>query len=63
MPECALARELEMRYAAICPVANHAAGRGDSRHEVSYEEMGKTLRQTIGQICSIIEQVVILHGD
>jgi 5'-methylthioinosine phosphorylase len=63
MPECALARELEMRYAAICPVANHAAGRGDSRHEVSYEEMGKTLRQTIGQICSIIEQVVIMHGD
>ena len=30
MPEAALARELEMRYAAICPVANHAAGRGNS---------------------------------
>lgn len=29
MPEAALARELEMAYAAITVVANHAAGRGD----------------------------------
>lgn len=63
MPECALARELDIRYAALCPVANHAAGRGDSKHQVSYEDMGKTLQQTIGKICSMIEQVVILHGD
>ena len=63
MPECALARELGIRYAALCPVANHAAGRGESRHEVSYEEMGKTLQKTIARICNIIEQVVILHGD
>ena len=31
MPEAALARELELPYAAICVVVNHAAGRGDSR--------------------------------
>lgn len=63
MPECALARELDIRYVAICPVANHAAGRGESRHEVSYEEMVKTLRLTIGQICNMIEKMVILHGN
>ena len=38
MPEAALARELEISYAAICPVANHAAGRGNSVHGIKYEE-------------------------
>ena len=32
MPEAALARELELPYAAIAVVVNHAAGRGDSSH-------------------------------
>ena len=31
MPEAALARELDLPYAAIAVVVNHAAGRGDSR--------------------------------
>jgi 5'-methylthioinosine phosphorylase len=31
MPEAVLARELGLEYAAITAVANHAAGRGDSR--------------------------------
>lgn len=63
MPECALARELDMRYAALCPVANHAAGRGDSKHEVSYTEMTLTLNAAIANICNLIAQVVMLHGD
>ena len=29
MPEAALARELGLHYAALCPVANQAAGRGE----------------------------------
>jgi alkaline phosphatase D len=31
MPEAVLARELELPYAVLAVVANHAAGRGDSR--------------------------------
>jgi 5'-methylthioadenosine phosphorylase len=63
MPEAALARELNIRYAAICPVANHAAGRGDSLHEIKYEEMSDTLHVTMSRVHAIIEQVVILYGS
>jgi 5'-methylthioadenosine phosphorylase len=63
MPEAALARELEIRYAVICPVANHAAGRGDSLHEIKYEEMSDILHVTMGRVRSIIQQVVTLYGN
>ena len=63
MPEAALARELEIRYAAICPVANHAAGRGDSLHEIKYEEMSDILHVTMGRVRGIIQQVVTLYGS
>ncbi len=63
MPEAALARELEMSYAAICPVANHAAGRGNSLHQISYEDIGNVLNVTMQHIRQMIEQVVILYGD
>ncbi len=63
MPEAALARELEVRYAAICPVANHAAGRGDSLHAIKYEEMSETLNLTMARVRSIIQQVVTLYGN
>jgi 5'-methylthioadenosine phosphorylase len=49
MPEAALARELEVRYAAICPVANHAAGRGESLHAMA-------------RVRHILEEVVALYG-
>ena len=39
MPEAALARELELPYAAIAVVVNHAAGRGDSSQEISMERI------------------------
>ena len=63
MPEAALARELEMRYAAICPVANHAAGRGDSLHAIQYEEMKNALDLTMGHVCQMIKQLVTLYGN
>lgn len=63
MPEAALARELEISYAAFCPVANHAAGRGNSQHGIKYEEIGAVLDVTMQRVRSLIEQVVILHGD
>ncbi|MFZ9642513.1 MAG: S-methyl-5'-thioinosine phosphorylase [Candidatus Methylopumilus sp.] len=63
MPEAALARELEMRYAAICPVANHAAGRGDSLHAIEYEAMSEMLHLTMARVRVIIQQVVALYGN
>jgi len=63
MPEAALARELEVNYAAICPVANHAAGRGKSRHEIKYEEINETLEATMVRVRGVLEQVVALYGS
>lgn len=62
MPEAALARELEISYAAICPVANYAAGRGDSEHGIRYEEMVENLNQTMVRVRNIIAQLVKQHG-
>ena len=39
MPEAALARELELPYAALTVVANHAAGRGSSAQQVSFDAL------------------------
>ena len=63
MPEAALARELEVSYAALCPVVNHAAGRGNSVHGIRYEEIGLILNETMQRVRSLIEQVVIIHAD
>jgi 5'-methylthioadenosine phosphorylase len=58
MPEAVLARELGISYAAICPVVNHAAGRGDSLHAIPYEAVVKNLDATMTQVRSIIAALV-----
>jgi 5'-methylthioadenosine phosphorylase len=63
MPEASLARELDMSYAAICPVANYAAGRGSSIHGIQYEEIGAILNGAMQRVRGLIEQVVTLHAD
>jgi len=63
MPEAALARELGISYAAICPVANHAAGRGDSLHGIQYEEVITQLNQTMVRVRNLIAQLVRQNGD
>jgi 5'-methylthioadenosine phosphorylase len=63
MPEAALARELGISYAAICPVANYAAGRGDSLHGIRYEEVILNLEKTMVRVRSIIAQLVQQHGS
>ncbi|ROH88179.1 S-methyl-5'-thioinosine phosphorylase [Pseudomethylobacillus aquaticus] len=63
MPEAALARELEISYAALCPVANHAAGRGSSQHGIRYEDVGVVLEGTMQRVRTLIEHVVTMHGD
>jgi 5'-deoxy-5'-methylthioadenosine phosphorylase len=58
MPEAVLARELGVPYAAISVVANHAAGRADSKDGICFEAIEAVLRESMGQVRSIIERLV-----
>jgi 5'-methylthioadenosine phosphorylase len=60
MPEAALARELELEYAAIAVVVNHAAGRGDSSQQVSMEGIAKVLEAAMGRVRALLEHVAPL---
>jgi 5'-methylthioinosine phosphorylase len=62
MPEAALARELDLCYAAIAVVANHAAGRAGSRQGVRMEEIEATLQAALSGVRRIIEELVRQHG-
>ena len=61
MPEAALARELGISYAALCPVANYAAGRGDSLHAIDYEEVIANVNLTMIRVRKIIAQLMTQH--
>ncbi len=61
MPEAVLARELAIPYAAINVVANHAAGRGDSREPISMEAINAVLEGAMRQVCAIIERMLTSH--
>jgi len=61
MPEAALARELGISYAALCPVANYAAGRGDSLHAIDYEQVIANINQTMVRVRKIIAQLMTQH--
>lgn len=63
MPEAALARELGINYAALCPVANQAAGRGDSTHGIRYESMMAKLEMTMHKVRAMIEETVKVHQE
>ncbi|HSM98319.1 MAG TPA: S-methyl-5'-thioinosine phosphorylase [Gallionella sp.] len=58
MPETALAKELELDYAAIAVVANYAAGRGDSAAGISIENVNATANSAMVRVRSILECVV-----
>ncbi|MEO8938529.1 MAG: S-methyl-5'-thioinosine phosphorylase [Burkholderiaceae bacterium] len=58
MPEAALARELDMPYAALAVVVNHAAGRGDSRLAISTSEIGRILEIAMGNVRKLIVSFV-----
>ncbi len=61
MPEAVLARELDLAYAAIAVVVNHAAGRGESRDGIRPEGIEQTLHSTIGRARRIVEEVVTVE--
>jgi 5'-methylthioinosine phosphorylase len=58
MPEAALAREAGLEYAALGVVVNHAAGRGESRHQVKLEDLESVMQQTVTRAVRILEQAV-----
>jgi len=63
MPEAALARELGLCYAALAIVVNHAAGRGEAKQEIRFEELRVVVERAAGRVRAILEQLVMLDGD
>jgi len=55
MPEAALAREIDLAYAAIAVVVNHAAGRGASARGVPLQKIEEVLKDAVGRVRKIIE--------
>jgi 5'-methylthioadenosine phosphorylase len=62
MPEATLAREIDLPYAAIAVVVNHAAGRGASVHGVPLQEIEEVLKDAVGRVRKIIEALVMDAG-
>jgi len=58
MPEAALARELEMPYAAIVVSANYAAGKGESEHAIPMAQIETVLAEAMGRVRRVIEHLV-----
>lgn len=59
MPEAALARELGLPYAALCIVANYAAGRGESSHALQFSDIEAAVQLACGRVHKIIEQLLL----
>jgi 5'-deoxy-5'-methylthioadenosine phosphorylase len=55
MPEAVLARELDLPYAAIAVVVNHAAGRGESAQAIRLDGIEQMLHATIARARRVIE--------
>ena len=62
MPEAVLARELNIHYAALCPVVNHAAGRGDSSKGINFSDISAILERTMHKVCALIEEIALVNG-
>jgi len=63
MPETSLAREMNLNYAIICPVANHAAGRGLNKNGISHEEINSNSKKMAFNIADLIKGVIESYGD
>jgi 5'-deoxy-5'-methylthioadenosine phosphorylase len=61
MPEAALAREIELPYAAIAVVVNHAAGRGDSTVQISMERIAEVLETAMDRVRILLEHVAAME--
>lgn len=59
MPEASLAVELDLPYAALCPIVNPAAGLGDSATAISREEIVRVRDGMFARIEGILEAFVL----
>ena len=55
MPEAALARELELPYAAIGVVVNYAAGRSSSEHGIHFDDIELVLQESMVRVRNVLE--------
>jgi 5'-methylthioadenosine phosphorylase len=62
MPEAILAREIEIDYAAIAVIVNHAAGRGDSAQQISLDGIARVLDAAMGRVRLLLDHVAPLLG-
>lgn len=58
MPEAALARELDLPYAAINIVVNHAAGQGDSAQAIAHDALVKHSRAAMAEVVRVLTAFV-----
>ncbi len=63
MPEAVLARELGVPYAAINVVANHAAGRADSKDGISFEAIEGVLQESMQRVRLVIERLAGCYDE
>ena len=61
MPEAALAREIDLPYAAVCVVVNHAAGRGDSALQISMENIAKVLATAMDRVHALLSRLASIE--
>lgn len=57
MPEAALARELELPYAAINVVVNYAAGRSSSEHGIHFDSIELVMQEAMVRVRRILEEL------
>lgn len=62
MPEAALARELELPFAAINVVANFAAGRASSATAISFDSIEEVLHEAMTRVRTVLENLCITPG-
>jgi 5'-methylthioinosine phosphorylase len=58
MPEAVLAREIDLGYAALAVVVNHAAGRGDSARGIQLQRIEDVLADAMRRVQRVIEALV-----
>lgn len=62
MPEAILAREIDLNYAVLTVVANHAAGRGGSAAAISMQKIAGILDEAMARVRAIIEAMAGANG-
>ena len=57
MPEAALAREIDLCYATIAVVVNHAAGRGASARGIRMADINEVSQRAMARVRRILDQL------